>query len=262
MNIAGILLVALLAASPPATVTPLLRAHSHNDYEHARPLLDALDRGFCSVEADIFLVDGKLLVGHNRKNLRAERTLESLYLDPLQRRIRQNGGRVHKNGPPTVTLLIDFKTEAAPTYAELRKVLARYADILTTVENGRVTRRAITVILSGNEPREQLAADSPRRAGLDGHLTDLGSKAPADLMPLISDSWGRAFSWRGEGPMPSDQQEKLRSIVAKAHAAGRRVRFWAAPDKPAVWRELDAAGVDLISVDDLDGLKKFLLDQR
>lgn len=262
MNVAGILLVALLAASPPETVAPLLRAHSHNDYEHGRPLLDALDRGFCSVEADIFLVDGKLLVGHNRKDLRAERTLESLYLDPLQKRIRQNGGRVHQNGPPTVTLLIDFKTAAAPTYAELRKVLARYADILTTVENGRATRRAVSVILSGKEPREQLAADSPRRAGLDGRLTDLDSKTPADLMPLISDSWGRVFSWRGEGPMPAEQQEKLQAIVAKAHAADRRVRFWATPDKPAVWRELNAAGVDLISVDDLDGLKKFLLDQR
>lgn len=40
---------------------PLIQAHSHNDYEHARPLFDALDLGFCNVEADIYLVDGKLL---------------------------------------------------------------------------------------------------------------------------------------------------------------------------------------------------------
>ncbi|HET6325009.1 MAG TPA: hypothetical protein VFG04_09940, partial [Planctomycetaceae bacterium] len=49
-----------LAAEP----TPLIRAHAHNDYEHKRPLFDALDQGLCSVEADIFLVDGQLLVGH------------------------------------------------------------------------------------------------------------------------------------------------------------------------------------------------------
>ena len=45
-----------LAAEP----TPLIRAHAHNDYEHTRPLFDALDHGFGSVEADVHLVDGRL----------------------------------------------------------------------------------------------------------------------------------------------------------------------------------------------------------
>ncbi|HEY3789313.1 MAG TPA: hypothetical protein VGL71_10685, partial [Urbifossiella sp.] len=35
--------------------SPLRHAHAHNDYEHKRPLLDALEQGFCSVEADIWL---------------------------------------------------------------------------------------------------------------------------------------------------------------------------------------------------------------
>src|SRR5579871_6562583 len=89
---------------------PLTRVHAHNDYEHRRPLFDALDHGFCSVEADIYLVEGALLVGHDRKDLRPERTLEKLYLDPLRERVRANGGRVYPAGPP-VWLLIDVKTE-------------------------------------------------------------------------------------------------------------------------------------------------------
>ena len=51
---------ASLAAEP----TPLVHAHAHNDYEHKRPLFDALEQGFCSVEADVWLVEGKLLVAH------------------------------------------------------------------------------------------------------------------------------------------------------------------------------------------------------
>ena len=43
--------------------TPLFQAHAHNDYEHARPLHDALEHGFWSVEADIYLVDGELFQG-------------------------------------------------------------------------------------------------------------------------------------------------------------------------------------------------------
>ena len=35
-------------------VVPLMRAHAHNDFQHTRPLLDALDCGFSSVEADVY----------------------------------------------------------------------------------------------------------------------------------------------------------------------------------------------------------------
>src|SRR5437762_12180166 len=98
---------------PPGPVEPLPQAHAHNDYEHKRPLLDALDNGFCSVEADIFLVEHELLVGHARKDLKPERTLQKLYLDPLRERIKANGGKVYSGGP-TVFLLIDVKTEAKP----------------------------------------------------------------------------------------------------------------------------------------------------
>src|SRR5438046_202094 len=75
----------------PTPVVPLRQAHAHNDYEHKRPLLDALDHGFCSVEADIFLVDGALLVGHTRLDLKPGRTLEALYLEPLRQRAKANG---------------------------------------------------------------------------------------------------------------------------------------------------------------------------
>jgi len=57
--VAGLLL--LMQSGPPQQhdVVPLLHAHAHNDYLHKPPLLAALEHGFTSVEADIFLVDGK-----------------------------------------------------------------------------------------------------------------------------------------------------------------------------------------------------------
>jgi len=242
-------------------VIPLPRAHAHNDYAHSRPLLDALAHGFCSVEADIFLRDGKLLVGHSQRELRPDRTLAALYLDPLKQRAVAHGGRIYPGGPP-FTLLIDIKSDGQRTYAALREVLARYRGILSSVTDGRLTSRAVTVVISGNRPLTAIAADSPRYAGIDGRLTDLDSNLPAHLMPLISDHWGRHFRWPGDGPMPADQRTRLRAIVAKVHAHGRRVRFWATPDRPAMWAALDAAGVDLINTDDLAGLEQFLLDRR
>ena len=94
--------------------TPLKQAHAHNDYEHVRPLLDALDQGFCSVEADIFLTSKGLMIGHTLLDLKSDRTLEKLYLESLRDRVKANGGKVYRDGPPFY-LLIDVKTDAKKT---------------------------------------------------------------------------------------------------------------------------------------------------
>src|SRR5262245_58838696 len=75
----------LLAAGMSLLVPPPvpLPAHAHNDYEHTRPLFDALAHGFVSVEVDIWLQNDKLLVAHTPFAWKDDRTLQSLYLDPL-----------------------------------------------------------------------------------------------------------------------------------------------------------------------------------
>lgn len=255
-------LSAAVAAEGPSEAPAVLEAaHAHNDYRHDRPLLDALDHGFCSVEADIFLVDGRLLVGHERGELKPARTLQSLYLDPLRRHVIKNGSRVYRGGPE-FTLLVDIKSDGEKTYRRLHQVLAEYDDIITSVEDGAVRRRAVRAIISGNRARSLIAADSPRYASIDGRLSDLDSDAPSHLLPLISDNWRIHFRWRGEGPMPEREREKLSGIVEQAHQRGRRVRFWATPESPRLWEALHNAGVDLINTDDLAGLQRFLLETR
>lgn len=255
------MLLLALCVALAGQVVPLPQAHSHNDFLRSRPLLDALDHGFCSVEADIFRVGDALLVAHGRATLRPTRTLEALYLDPLRARVRANGGRVHPGGPPFI-LLIDIKEQGAEVYERLREVLARYRDMLTEVRDGVVTERAVTVVISGDRPREQILADRTRHAAIDGRLEDLESTLPVHAMPLVSDNWPSHFRWRGEGPMPEEERRKLRGIVERAHSAGRRVRFWAIPHSEAVWEELLAAGVDLLNVNLLPRLRDFLLARR
>lgn len=241
-------------------VVPLIRAHAHNDYEHARPLLDALDNGFCSVEADIYLVNGKLLVAHDIRNVKPERTLQALYLDPLRARVKANGGRVYPGGP-VCTLLIDVKSRGEDVYPVLREVLREYKDIFTEFDHGKMREGALTAVISGSTPRDLIAADEVRYAAIDGRPKDLEGNAPKELIPLMSESWASLFSWRGTDSIPDVQKKKLKAIVETAHAQGRRVRFWATPDKPEFWKELLADGVDLINADDLVGLRKFLLSQ-
>jgi glycerophosphoryl diester phosphodiesterase len=216
-----------------------------------------LDHGFTSVEADVFLVQGKLLVAHDITAVRPERTLAALYLDPLRQRIKNQDGWIYDKGR-SLTLLVDIKSDAETTYAALHKLLTEYAEVLTTVDDGKLETKGVTVVISGNRPRATITAQKLRYAGIDGRHSDLNSNLPADLLPLISDNWRNHFQWTGAGPLAVGERDKLHEIVKQAHAKGRRVRFWATPESTAVWKELRTAGVDLINTDDLDGLQKFL----
>jgi len=251
----------LFAAIGRADPMPLINAHAHNDYEHARPLFDALDRGFCSVEADIYLVDGQLLVAHDRAQVSPTRTLQALYLDPLRERVRKNGGKVYPNGPEC-TLLIDIKSEGEKVYPVLREVLKGYAEMLTVFRPDKTEPKAITVILSGSRPTTMLANEPLRYAAIDGRLPDLDQNPSRHLVPLVSDDWSRSFHWRGAGPLPAVEKQKLREVVKQAHQQGRRIRFWGAPDNVQAWQELHRAGVDLLNTDDLAGMQKFFAGQK
>ncbi|MES2684880.1 MAG: glycerophosphodiester phosphodiesterase family protein [Pseudomonadota bacterium] len=274
-----------LAPAPPAAPSPpspaanpdksLARAHAHNDYQHTRPLLDALDQGFTSVEADVYVAPlpagtpgalagaTGLYVAHDPQDIRPENTLAALYLEPLKARIAENGGCVQKDCAP-FHILIDAKTEAETTYAAIEAELAKYDALFTKYENGGLRPGAVTATLSGNRPLATMQAAMSRYTFYDGRFSDLDSAEPVTLMPLISDSWTTHFGWDGNGPMPADQKAKLIDAITKSHARGRRVRLYNVPDAagPArenIWQQLLAADQDQINTDDLAGLRAFLL---
>lgn len=250
-------LLAMVAAAAAEPV-PLPRAHAHNDYLHARPLLEALERGYCNVEADVWLVNGALLVAHDRKDIAADRSLEGLYLNPLLARVRESRGRVYPGGPP-VTLLVDIKSEAEATYAALHTLLSRYAEMLTVFRADGRQPGAVTVVVSGNRNEAVMAVQPVRFAGMDGRKVNLDSEVSADLIPWISENWRQLSPWDWTGPMPDAVRVALGDWVSRAHARGRLLRFWNVPDRPQVWGALLDAGVDVIGSDNLVGLQQFML---
>lgn len=246
---------AALCGADAARLAPLARAHAHNDYLHERPLADALSHGFRSVEADVWLTNGVLLVAHDFDKTSPDRTLQKLYLDPLRAFVKTNAA---VRGAPPLTLLIDVKSEAESTYAALREVLKNYADILTKFESNRIETNAVIAIISGNRAAATMRGEKVRFAALDGRLPDLDGAPPVALVPLVSDNWTKHFQWRGTGPLPEAERAKLRALVQSTHAQGRRLRLWAAPDNMNGWRELHEAEVDLLNTDKLAELEQFL----
>ncbi len=231
--------------------------HSHNDYHQARPLLEALDHGMVSIEADVFLREHQILVGHSEEELKQNRTLDGLYLGPLRNIIEREGEKFRP-----VILLVDIKDRGEETYQALKPLLAKYSRMLTEYRDGKIIKRQVTVILSGSRPIETLRTEKQRYAFIDGRLNGKDWKDSPSLIPLISDDWNSFFSWKGKGNIPGDEYQKLKGFVDTCHKNNQIIRFWGIPDAPGVredyWSVLEKAGVDLLGCDCPACLEKFI----
>jgi len=241
---------------------PLPNAFAHNDYNHNRPLFDALENGYTNIEADVFLENDELIIAHINPFFRRSKTLESLYLKPLARYIKNNGGEIYKGYTEPVILMIDIKTGADNTYAAIEKVLVRYSNILSSYDHGVVTKKQITVVLSGHKPYQILKAQQTRFAFIDEDLVkSKQDTTSANVYELSSCKYSKILRWTGQGKFPDEERARLCAYVAIAHKLRRKVRLWASPENQEVWRELLNCKVDLICTDKLAELKKFLLSR-
>ncbi|EPQ56206.1 hypothetical protein GLOTRDRAFT_40068 [Gloeophyllum trabeum ATCC 11539] len=272
-----------------AGVTPK-RIHSHNDYEQPAPLLKALSYGAASVEADVWLVEDELLVGHTESELSSNRTLSSLYLDPLQDLIRianldrEDDGvsrGVFDTAPKlSLQLLIDLKTDGSETFNKLYEYLEplRSAGYLTTVVPASpypiFSPSVVTVIGTGNTLLSsvlELGNNSARRRDifLDAQLLDLVSPNAAlraldaykpSVSPLASANLQDVVGWSWVVPWVA--RRRVRTLVNAAHEKGVQVRFWNTPSSPVwfrnlVWQMLLDEGADWLNADDLPAAARF-----
>jgi len=240
------------------TVIPFANGFAHNDYCHKRPLFDALENGFTNIEADVFLLNGKLIVAHIFPYFKGRRTLERLYLEPLSEKVSRHNGCVFSGHTSPVTLMIDIKTDAEKTYKALKPLLDKYRHMLSSYENGVVTYRAVTIVLSGHKPYAAIESEQSRLAFIDEDLKKIPCCASNNnVFAMASCKYSDLVNWNGNGAIPVKERDKLCTFVAMAHKMGARVRLWASPEKEAVWQELLSCGVDLINTDELAALKRY-----
>jgi hypothetical protein len=252
---------ASIAKPAPA---PLEQAHAHNDYEHERPLLDALAHGFNFIEVDVWLIENELYVSHHFPVfLQKANTLKNLYLDPLDKLIGENDGRVFTESAVPLHLMIDIKTGAIETYQVLKHQLEPFRHWITHFCNDKTTERAVRIFLSGNRPIETLASENERFMALDGRIEDLGKDYPPSLMPVISEPFQSIFGWQLPGMKRLEKQwQVFERITRLVHAEGKKVRLWASPEDEVVWKKLLLHGADLINTDELTRLHRFLIKRK
>lgn len=224
--------------------------HSHNDYEQKTPFWMAYNEGFGSVEADIFLQDNELLVGHNLKELRPGRTLEALYLDPIRDCIAKNHGYVFRDSTQPLQLLIDVKRDSIRTLSKLVEILQKYPSL--------IRNPTLKFVITGSRPEESLFITYPDYIQFDGELYRNYSKEALTKIVLFSDDFKHYSHWNGKGNIPQQEWATLQAAVEKSHKLNKPVRFWDAPDFINAWYQFMHLQVDYINTDRIAPLSAFL----
>ncbi|MCD8742580.1 alkaline phosphatase [Mucilaginibacter roseus] len=245
----------LIAVTSFAQNVAINKAHSHNDYKQNIPFLQAYYAQAGSIEADVFYLNNKLYVAHERKEIEESRTLTQLYLKPLAALFRKNGGRPYADSALHLQLVVDIKEDKAHVIPALIKELEPFKDIF---QGGKNT---VKIVLSGDMPAPAAFDQFPAYIYFDGRPNISYTDAQLKHVAMISDDLGNYTQWNGKGVLIGPDSLKLATLINNAHSKGKPFRFWATQDSPNTWIQLQKLGADWINTDHSQQLHDFLANR-
>lgn len=218
--------------------------HSHNDYHQAFPFWDAYNHGFGSIEVDIFFKNNQLLVGHEETELSLTKTIEALYLEPLNQVVKENK-------LDSLILLVDIKTEAIPTLEAFIQILKKYPAL--------IQEKKLQITITGKQPPSVSFSQYPSWIWFDGSLDKTYGLSESQRISLYSENLKKYTNWNGKGVLTKiDQANIQQKIQAINKNYGKPTRFWNAPDIPNAWYQLMKLGVSFINTDQIAAAAQFL----
>jgi alkaline phosphatase len=249
--------VLLILAATLRLAAQDIKIHSHNDYLQIVPFYLAYSQQVASIEADVYAIKNPdtLLVAHQPAELPAAASLDEAYIKPLVAIFKQNGGRAWRNSEKTLTFLIDLKTSPKPTLDKVITLLNRHPDVF----DASVNPYAVRVVITGNTPPPETFMDYSPIVSFDGAHTNY-TPAQLERIAMISIDFGAYSRWNGKGNMITEEQERIVSAIARAHAFGKPIRFWGTPDGITAWNTFYTLGVDYINTDHLEACTAFFRD--
>jgi alkaline phosphatase len=216
------------------------KLHSHNDYLRNVPFWEAFGAGAASIEVDVILQEGKLLVAHETESVRPELTLRSLYFEPIQKAV--DLGMIQKFD---FHLLVDCKSDGYSTLAQVVNDAQAFEKILYSTQNPE----GLKLIISGNRPMSEDYVNYPEWVFFDYQSKILTPELPWERIGMVSLSFRQFSNWNGEGSMVEADREKVLEFIHLVHSFDKPVRFWASPDSKSAWKAFFDMGVDYINTD-------------
>lgn len=233
-------------------VNAQVKIHAHNDYDKPQPLLDALKQRVFSIEADVFLVRGELLIAHSIKETSRKKTLSSLYIEPIVQLFKKNNGAISEDSSYTTILFIDIKQNGTDVLQELIRVF----EPLRFYFDRSVNARAFQLIISGDRGPISEWKNYPSYIYFDGRPYEEYDAEAIAKIAMISDNYYKYLSKRNTGDIV-----KIKEVVQKAISINKPFRFWASPDTEAVWKLLKECGAAIINTDKPAACRTFFTEK-
>lgn len=240
----GLLLAFLLLCGVGAAQPPVL-IHSHNDYTRTVPFYQAYAQRVSSIEADVFLRDGVLVVGHDVEDLVPEMTFEKLYVEPLVTLFARNGGRAWKDSDQRLQLMVELKSETEPTLRAVVALLQRWPAVFDPAVNSE----AVRVTVTGRVPDPADFDRYPAFVRFDGAWDADYTPAQLERIALVSANFRDFSQWNGKGSIIPAELARVKQVIDRAHAWEKPVRFWGAPEGTTVYYTFYDLGIDYINTD-------------
>lgn len=234
------------------------------------PFFSALEAGCIGVEADIWLFEDELYVGHSISSLTPNRTLDSLYINPLLNVLAKQNQEpsvipdpnrplngVYDTTPEQVLIfLIDFKTSGPELFPYVVKALEplREKGYLSRRNGSTVVQAPVIVVGTGECPFDMVTSDTanphqdiffdapldtmfeaPTASGTPQELRDPNGSVETyntGNSYYASTSFAETIGRLKGGKFSKEQLEKLRGQVAGAHRRGLKARYWELPYWP------------------------------
>ncbi|HEY4327783.1 MAG TPA: hypothetical protein VGN20_27625 [Mucilaginibacter sp.] len=240
-----------IAANAQIKTYTVADAHSHNDYNNSMPFYRAYNKGFGSIEVDVFAVNRQLMVAHDAKYIVANRSLKILYIDPLLKKFKTDTIR-------QLRLLIEIKEDYKAVLSLVIKELKPLKQYFSYPNHpGR-----LSIVMTGAVPPANELWNYPDWITFDvDHLNGF-TPHEWEKIELVSFPFAKYVKWwNGTRVLTPDEIRKLRGSIDSVHQAGRKIRFWETPDTKTSWLTLMKLGVDVIGTDAIEELGDFLNDK-
>ena len=227
--------------------------HSHNDYQHTLPFWDAFRNKAGVIEADVYYVNDVLMVAHNKNEIQPNNTLINMYINPIVQLFNE-----HKDSLYNFYLMIDIKEKPEAVLPALLKLLQQHAEIF----NRQINPNAVQVFISGERPPDTSFHTYPSYIMFDGLPGKKYASADLNKIVMISDNFRNYSTWNGSSTLPVEDSIRIDKVIQEAHAEGKPLRLWNAPDNEQCWATLIRLHADVINTDKVKECRAFLNNQK
>ena len=191
------------------------------------------------MEADLFLVKGKLLVAHDKEELDAAPKLKSLYLKPIIKLFKKHQGRISSDTGYAPVLMLDIKENGDAVIAAIVKAVKKHRKVF----DRRVNPMAVQIVISGDRGVFGQWTSYPSYIFFDGRPHENYDAATLQRVGFISDAYKNYAK-------PADSTAyKLQKVSAQVHQQNKLLRIWGMPDNEDSWQLQMQWGIDIINTD-------------